>query len=142
MDLKKLKETLVAAGIEVYRTRPNEIHIAERIRLHLMDSGVRITFATSPAVSFTVRAQRSDFPESATETEIFARLRETIGSEAVSRGYTETWSGETSVKDPIDDQRQLDVWYEITYSRPIAEAAAIEEVRWVLNLERYVAPST
>ena len=41
-DVKQLKAELALAGIEVYRSRKAEIHIAERVRLHIMDSGVRL----------------------------------------------------------------------------------------------------
>lgn len=139
MDVKKLKEQLVGAGIEVYRTRPAEIHIAERVRLHIMDSGIRVACGDELRITFTARTQRSDFPESATEDELFARVRRTIGESALSRGYAETASGTTPVKDPIDDQRVLDTWHEVTYSRSLADGdATVDEVRWVLSLERYV----
>ena len=29
MDVKKVKEQLASAGIEIYRTRPTEIHVAD-----------------------------------------------------------------------------------------------------------------
>lgn len=139
MDVKKLKEQLVGAGIEVYRTRPSEIHIAERVRLHIMDSGIRVAVGDELRITFTARTQRSDFPESSSADELFARVRGTIGQSALARGYVETWSGTTPVKDPIDDQRVLDVWHEVTYAKSTQDPdLAVDEVRWVLALERYV----
>lgn len=139
MDVKKVKDQLASAGIEVYRTRPNEIHVAERVRLHIMDSGIRITVGDELKVSFTARTQRSDYPADASEAELFARVRDTIGRGALERGYLETWSATTPVKDPVDEQRVLDVWHEITYSKTAESSeGAIDEVRWALGLERYV----
>lgn len=141
MDVKKVKERLVAAGIEVYRTRPAEIHVAERVRLHIMDSGVRLQLGEELRVSFTARSQRSDFPENASEPELFARIRECIGPGASERGYVETWSGTTPVADPQDAEKILDVYHEVTWTKPAGdEDSAIDEVRWALTLERYVPP--
>jgi hypothetical protein len=141
MDVKKVKERLVAAGIEVYRTRQAEIHVAERVRLHIMDSGVRLQIGEELRVSFTARSQRSDFPEDASEPELFARIRSTIGPGAAERGYEETWFGTTPVADPQDDAKILDVYHEVTWSKPASdEDSAIDEIRWALGLERYVPP--
>lgn len=142
MDLKQLKETIASAGIEVYRTRAPEIHIAERVRFHIMDSGIRAIVEPEPRVSFTARSQRSDYSIATTENEFFERVRKTVGVAALARGYGETWSGATTVTDPMDDQRVLDVWFEVTYSKPIAdEGELLDELRWALGLERYVAPA-
>lgn len=141
MDVKKVKEQLASAGIEIYRTRPTEIHVAERIRLHIMDSGVRVQLQDGLTVSFTARSQRSDFPDGASEAELFARVRATIGPGAAERGYAETWSGTTKVHDPVDESKVLDVWHEVTWAKPAGDTdAAIDEVRWALGLERYVPP--
>ena len=142
MDVKKVKAQLASAGLEIYRTRPSEIHVAERIRLHIMDSGVRVQLEGGLRVCFTARSQRSDFPNGATEDELFARVREVIGPGAAERGYAETWSGTTKVLDPIDEAKVLDVWHEVTWTKPTTDTdAAIDEIRWVLGLERYVPPS-
>jgi len=138
MDVKKLKETLVGAGIEVYRTRTSEIHVAERVRYHLMDSGIRVKVAEDLEISFTARSQRSDFPE-ADAADLFTRVRQSIGPGASERGYTETWSGTTPVRDPVDGVRVLDVWHEVTWSKAAKDPeSAVDEIRWALGLERYV----
>jgi hypothetical protein len=141
MDVKKLKETLVGAGIEVYRTRPSEIHIAERVRLHIMDSGIRVLVGDALRVQFTARSQRSDFPDDVSPDALFERVRRKIGTDALARGYVETGSETTAVRDPMNAERVLDVWHEITYAKDTDDPnAAIDEIRWALSLERYVPP--
>lgn len=152
-DVKQLKAELTAAGIEIYRTKKTEIQIAERIRLHIMDSGVRLQVldtnagedspASSPTgerlrVVFTARSQRSDFPEAGDEA-LFAKVRAAIGPNASARGFSELSAGTVEVKDPMDEARILDVWHEVTYQKDAADAnAALDEIRWALGLERYI----
>jgi hypothetical protein len=141
MDVKKVKEELVGAGIEVYRTRATEVCVAERVRFHIMDSGIRVVVDGALKVSFTARSQRSDFPPETSDDDLFARVRGLIGESAVERGYAESWAGTTPVKDPLDDARVLDVYHEVTYTkRADSPAEAVDEVRWALSQERYVAP--
>ena len=141
MDVKNVKEELVGAGIEVYRTRPSEVCVAERVRFHIMDSGIRVLLDGALKVSFTARSQRSDFPAETSDDDLFARVRGLVGAGALERGYAESWSGTTPVKDPLDDARVLDVYHEVTYTKPASTPAeAIDEVRWALSQERYVSP--
>lgn len=133
-----MKAELLAAGFEVYRTKPDEVQVAERVRLHIMDSGIRVRVVDPPLVTFTVRQQRSDFPEVAPES-LIERARRQVGSVATARGYIETHAGSVEVKDPMDSSRVLDVWHEVTYEKPIGDqAAAVEEVRWALSIERFL----
>src|SRR6185295_16832494 len=60
--LDRLKQAMVDAGLEIYRANGSEIRIAERVRVHLMDSAVAITIRDQPLINLTVRSQRSDFP--------------------------------------------------------------------------------
>lgn len=152
-DVKQLKADLTSAGIEVYRTKKTEIHIAERIRLHIMDSGIRLQIldtgageespVSSPSgerlrVLFTARTQKSDFPDTAAPT-LFEKVRSAIGTAAAARGFAEESSGTVEVKDPMDESRVLDVWHEVTYQKDAADTnAALDEIRWALELERYV----
>ncbi|MBW1906830.1 MAG: hypothetical protein JRJ24_16290, partial [Deltaproteobacteria bacterium] len=46
--------------MEIYRTDDRELQIAERVRLHIMDSGVRVVLNSGLLVQFTARTQRSD----------------------------------------------------------------------------------
>jgi len=141
LDPKQLKETLVHAGLEVYRSRPTEIHVAERVRSHIMDSGVKLFIGDSLEVRFAARTQRSDYPEIPDE-QLFERVREMVGQPALARGFSETGAGAIEVKDPIDPARTLDVWHEVTYVKRVDDVdAAIDEIRWALGVDRYVMPA-
>jgi hypothetical protein len=149
LDAKQLKETLVHAGLEVYRSRSAEIHVAERVRSHIMDSGVRLCIGEGGIpegiegaleVRFAARTQRSDYPE-VPEDELFERVRSTVGQPALARGFAEVTAGTVEVKDPVDPARTLDFWHEVTYAKPVADvSAAIDEIRWALGVDRYVMP--
>ena len=59
----------------------------------------------------------------------------------VERGYEELSSEIVEVTDPVDEARVLDVWHEVTYRKPLAAVGdAVAEVRWALDLEKYVQP--
>lgn len=142
LDAKQLKESLVHAGLEVFRSRPTEVHVAERVRSHIMDSGVRVFLAQGEAleVRFAARTQRSDYPDAADDA-LFSRVRDLVGSSALARGFAEVASGTVEVKDPSDPARVLDVWHEVTYVKTVdGVGAAIDEVRWALAVDRYVMP--
>ncbi len=152
-DVKQLKAELALAGIEVYRSRKTEIHIAERVRLHIMDSGVRLQIVDTGAgedsptssptgerlkVTFTARSQRSDFPNEQA-TVLFEKVRATVGTAAVTRGFIEVAAKSLDVTDPMDDARILDVWHEVTYEKPAdGTESALDEIRWALALERCI----
>ncbi len=141
-DPKRIKESLVQAGIEVFRTRPDEIHIAERVRSHIMDSGVRVHFATPGEleVRFIGRTQASDYPN-VPVAELLGRVRSIVGSVVTAQGFVETSSGSIEVKDPSDATRTLDTWHEVAYAKSVVELGdAVEAVRWLLTLDRYVMP--
>jgi hypothetical protein len=138
-DVQSLKKALVEAGVEIYRADSLEIQIAERVRLHIMDSGVRIALAEHPIVKFTVRSQRSDFPNALPE-QLFEQVRASVGAQANERGYIEEMTATVSVTDPVDKSRVLDVWHEVTYVKPASEVAdVVAEVRWALAVDKYVA---
>lgn len=140
LTIQSIQQALANAGVEIYRTDEHELQIAERIRLHIMDSGVRVVVRNGLAVQFTARTQRSDAP-SAQPDELFRRVREEVGERAGSRGYLESNAEIVEVKDPVDEARVLDVWHEVTYRKPLdAVDDAVAEVRWALDLEKYVRP--
>jgi hypothetical protein len=140
LTIQSIQQALASAGVEIYRTDEHELQIAERIRLHIMDSGVRVVVQDGLAVQFTARTQRSDAP-SAQSDELFRRVREEVGERAGSRGYLESNAEVVEVKDPVDEARVLDVWHEVTYRKPLqAVDDAVAEVRWALELEKYVRP--
>ena len=140
LTIQSIQQALRASGVEIYRTDENELQIAERVRLHIMDSGVRVVADDGLAVQFTARTQRSDAP-SADAEELFRRVREEVGQQAGSRGYEESRAEVVEVKDPVDEARVLDVWHEVTYRKPLARLdEAVTEVRWALDLEKYIRP--
>lgn len=142
VDPKRIKESLVQAGIEVFRTRPDEIHIAERVRSHIMDSGVRLHFASPSAfeVRFTARTEASDYPNVASG-DLLQRVREVVGDAAASRGFAEASASTVEVKDPSDQGRTLDVWHEVAYTKQAADLdEAVGLVQWALTVDRYVKP--
>jgi hypothetical protein len=140
LTIQGIQSALASAGVEIYRTDDHELQIAERIRLHIMDSGVRVVMQDGLAVQFTARTQRSDAP-SAHSDELFRRVREEVGERASGRGYSESNAEIVEVKDPVDEARVLDVWHEVTYRKPLqAVDDAVAEVRWALDLEKYVRP--
>jgi len=140
LTIRDIQQALTAVGVEIYRTESRELQIAERVRLHIMDSGVRVVLDDGLAVEFTARIQRSDAPSAQCE-ELFRRVREEVGGQAASRGYEESRAEIVEVKDPVNEARVLDVWHEVTYRKPLgAVADAVAEVRWALDLEKYVRP--
>ncbi len=105
-----------------------------------MDSGVRVVTIPGLAVEFTARTQRSDAPSARVE-ELFQRVRDAVGERAATRGYEESGAEIVEVKDPVDQARVLDVWHEVTYRKPLDDiGAAVEEVQWALDLDKYVRP--
>jgi len=140
LKIQDIKKALADAGVEIYRSEAGELQIAERVRLHIMDSGVRVVLNGELVVLFTARTQRSDAP-SAHADDLFRRVREQIGAQAGSRGYEESRAEIVEVKDPVNEARVLDVWHEVTYRKPLAGVHdAVAEVRWALDLEKYVRP--
>ena len=141
MRVQEIHRALTEAGLEIYREEDDELQIAERVRLHIMDSGVRVRVGGELAVCFTARMQRSDDPYSPPE-ELFERVREYIGTKAGTRGYSEAQTATIEVKDPMDDSRVLDVWHEVTYQKTIpAIVDTVDEVRWALGVDKFV-PAT
>lgn len=138
-DLQAVKQELIKAGLEIYRTKPAELEIAERVRLHIMDSGIRVR--QDGGVMFTVRTQRSDFGSGVSADELFDRVREAIGSQALDRGYREEAAHTVDVKDPMDDARILDTWHEVVYIKETGNLEeVVDEVQWALSVEKFVAP--
>ena len=138
-DLQMVKQELVKAGLEIYRTKPAEIEIAERVRLHIMDSGVRVR--QDLTVVFSARTQRSDFGAGVPEDKLFELVRAAVSQDAADRGWTELTAQVVEVRDPMDDQKVLDTWHEVVYAKTATSLEiVIDEVRWALEIEKYVAP--
>jgi hypothetical protein len=134
----RIKKALVEAGFEVFRTRGEEIVLAERPRENLiMDSGVRLRVALGDSleVRIVLRAQKADFPNE-DEPHLFDRVRQ-LAAPALSDGFTEIATAVTRISDPGDADRTLDTFYEITYSKPARRLDdALVELKFALGLEK------
>jgi hypothetical protein len=131
-----LKKALVDAGFEVFRTRGEEIVLAERPRENLiMDSGVRLRVSQPLEVRVVLRVHKTDFPNE-DEGRLFARVRE-LAAPALSDGFAEVSTSVTPVTDPGDEERTLDTFYEITYAKKAgAITEAVLELKFALSLEK------
>lgn len=136
----ELKKLLLAEGFEVYRTLSDRIVLADRVRDNLiMDSGVSARIGDAPRVSFTVRAQGSDFPNDTTE-QILDRARQ-LAADPVARGYHEVSANSVEVRDPGDSSQTLDVWHEVAFEKALSsDAELIAELRYAVALEKTAAP--
>jgi hypothetical protein len=139
-SVKALRAALVEAGLEVFRVRGDEVHLAERQNLHLMDSGIRVHASESIVVTVTARAQRSDSPTLADER-LFSAARAALRP-LVAQGFAESTAAERALRSVSDESRILDVWFEVTVSRAFDNvASAIEAARRALEVDRYVVAS-
>jgi hypothetical protein len=138
---QQLKKALVASGFEVFRTLPEEVVLAERVRENLiLDSGIRVAPLSSGGfeVRVVLRAQRADFPND-DEPALFARVRE-LAAPAVASGFSEISTAVTAVTDPADASRTLDTFYELKLVQGVDSVeAAVPILRFVLSLEKAVA---
>jgi hypothetical protein len=135
-NASRMKRALIEAGFEVFRTRGEEIILAERPRENLiMDSGVRLRLTDSLEVRVVLRAQKADFPNEE-EGRLFERVRK-LADNAVSAGFAEVGTSITRVADPGDAERTLDTFYDITYAKPTAALSdALTELKFALSLEK------
>src|SRR5688572_12214130 len=133
---QSLKKSLVAEGFEVYRTSPNFIILADRVRDNLlMDSGVAVVHGEPLVVRITLRARGAEFPGDGEQT-LFERAR-ALSAPMKERGYAEVGSAAVPVTDPGDPSRTLDTWYEVTYERTIADEAELHpELRFALSIAK------
>ena len=144
-SIQELKKTLIAAGLEIYRTRPDAVHLAERPRDNqILDAGISIRPAptTEPPGAYEVRVvmrcQRSDFPREAID-DLYQRVRVLAKEPLIDRGVKEIEQREQRMLDPGDKSKTLDVWYELIFSRFVPDVSgAISEARHALAYEKYV----
>ena len=135
-NASRIKKALVEAGFEVFRTRGEEIVLAERPRENLiMDSGVRLRVTEALEVRIVLRAQKADFPNE-DEPHLFDRVRQ-LAAPAVSDGFSEIGTAVTRISDPGDAERTLDTFYEITYAKQAPKLDdALVELKFALGLEK------
>jgi hypothetical protein len=133
---QQLKKTLVEAGFEVFRTKGDEVVLAERPRENLiMDSGVRLRASAPLQVRIILRAQKADFPNE-DEAHLFDRVRK-LAEGALADGFAEVQTVVSKVTDPGDAERTLDTFYEITYSKDVSSLEdALVSLRFALGLEK------
>ncbi len=139
---QQLKKALVAGGFEVFRTLPEEVVLAERVRENLiLDSGVRVGPHGDDGqvrVRVVMRAQRTDFPADEDNT-LFDRVRK-LAEAATAEGFAEVSTNLNTVKDPADPDRTLDTFYEVFLAREVATFEdAIPVLKFALSLEKAVA---
>ncbi|HXN32409.1 MAG TPA: hypothetical protein VN894_11125 [Polyangiaceae bacterium] len=132
----RIKKALTDAGFELFRSRGEEVVLAERPRENLiMDSGVRLRVGEPLEVRVVLRAQKVDFPNE-DELHIFERVRRLAGP-ALAVGFAEVATAVTPVSDPGEGGRTLDTFYEITYAkRAPALDDAMAELKFALCLEK------
>ena len=139
---QQLKKALIAGGFEVFRTLPEEVVLAERVRENLiLDSGVRVGPHGDDGgvrVRLVLRAQRTDFPGDADNT-LFDRVRK-LAAPAIAEGFAEVSTNLNAVKDPADPDRTLDTFYEVFLAREVPTLeAAMPVLKFALALEKAVA---
>lgn len=138
---QQLKKALIASGFEVFRTLPEEVVLAERVRENLiLDSGVRVGPLGDGRVRvrLVLRAQRADFPADE-EATLFERVRK-LAEPALAGGFSEVSTNVNAIKDPTDPERTLDTFYEVFLAHEVATLEdAVPVVKFALSLEKAVA---
>jgi hypothetical protein len=136
--IERAKAALIERGVDIFRVEATEIALAKRVRSHLMDAGVSVQFAPDPNVRFIVRAQSSDFP-GAGATQLYDKVRTEIAAEARAQGFEEVAKQPREVRDPGDASRILDVWYELTFAKPVHDADTwLDDIGWAMNVSKCV----
>ncbi len=136
ISIARAKKALVDAGFEVFRTRSDEIVLAERPRENLiMDSGVRLRVGDRIEVRVVFRAQKADFPNE-DDGSLFERVSQ-LAAPAITAGFAELGTAVTPVLDPSDVGHTLDTFYETTYGKlaPALEDA-LDQLKFALRLEK------
>ena len=140
LTLDDLKRAIVGAGLEIYRVDGGEVRVAERVRMHLMDSGVTVSLTEATRICVTVRSQRSDFPTGRTD-ELYELVRRAMKATAEDRGFREVAASSRDITDPVDASSVLDVWHELTFAKDVEVVdTLIEDLQWALQLPKCVSP--
>jgi hypothetical protein len=123
---QELKKALVSAGFEVYRTKSDEIMLADRVRDNLiLDSGVRVSAnaANEVRVNLVMGIRHTQYPGE-NEQALFERVRRLAGP-LLDAGFVEIGTGQSPVTDPSDATKTLDIFFDVTFgkSEPTFDAA-------------------
>lgn len=140
IDVKTLRKALVGVGLEVFRVRGDEVHLAERQNVQLMEAGVRVRGGAEPAVTVTARSQRADAP-TLSEDALFTLVRDRTRS-LLDAGYAEVSSKRDEIRSVSDPNLVLDVWFLVEFRRDVASIdEAVAEAQRAMATERYIAPA-
>lgn len=139
LNPQDLKKALRDAGLEVFRVRDSEVHLAERQNVQLMEAGVRVRGGASPRVLVTARAQRNDAPARSAE-DMFSAVRAAMAS-LLAEGYQESSAQTRELRSVSDPDQIVDLWFEVTFERAVESIEeAVAQARKVMAHERYVRP--
>jgi len=141
-SIQELKRALLTAGLEIYRTRPDAVHLAERPRDNqILDAGISVRPGAADGsyeLRVVMRCQRSDFPRETADA-LYDKVRELAKSTVLAHGFSEIETREQRMPDPGDAKKTLDVWYEVVFSHGFPTFdEAVKEARFALSLEKYV----
>lgn len=121
MSPQELKKALISAGFEVYRTKAEEILLADRVRDNLiLDSGVRLRWTPKDELEVRVvmGVRKAQFPGE-DEAALFERVRK-LAAPVLAQGFGEIATGQSPVTDPSDATRTLDVFYDVVFGKDAA----------------------
>lgn len=136
-----LKKELVARGFEPYRTLPDAVVLADRVRDNLiMDSGVSVGVGDALFVRVVFHAEAMAFPGETVE-ELVARAR-ALAKPLLERGYHEIGVSTLPIRDPGDRTQTLDTWHQVTFELSVGSfEAVLDELGVTLALEKAAGPS-
>ncbi len=135
-----LKKELIARGFEPFRTLPDAVVLADRVRDNLiMDSGVSVGVGDTLFVRVVFHAEALAFPGEAVE-ELVERAR-ALAAPLLERGYREVSVTAVPIRDPGDRTQTLDTWHQVTFERPLGSLEEVlEELRVTIALEKAAGP--
>jgi hypothetical protein len=135
---QELKKALVSAGFEVYRTKSDEIMLADRVRDNLiLDSGVRISAneAHEIRVNLVMGIRHTQHPGE-NEQALFERVRN-LATPLIAAGFAEMGTGQNPVTDPSDATKTLDIFFEVTFGKNEANFdAALPSLKIALEIAK------
>ncbi len=117
MSPHELKKALISAGFEVYRTKADEILLADRVRDNLiLDSGVRVSSRSDAEfeVHLVMGVRRTQYPGD-DEKAMFDRVRR-LAEPVIKIGFGEIKTAQAPVADPSDHTRTLDTFFDVEFS--------------------------